>query len=136
MEVSGQIHAPVALSPGTHWKGGWMGPRDGLDVVATRRNHSSCRDSNPGQARISVTILTELPRLFCPSISSHMLGDTRHTGFHFLKPRLFRPSVSSHVSGYTRQGGFHFLLFPQFVSGIPNYHLHCHEETTVPFLLI
>jgi len=33
MEVSGQLHAPAAFpwekSPGTHWIGGWVGPRAG-----------------------------------------------------------------------------------------------------------
>jgi hypothetical protein len=28
MEASGQLHAP-----GTHWIGGWVGPRAGLDAV-------------------------------------------------------------------------------------------------------
>jgi hypothetical protein len=35
MEVSGQLHAAAALppvkNPGTHWIGGWVGPRAGLD---------------------------------------------------------------------------------------------------------
>ena len=35
MEVSGQLHTPAALpkekSPGTHWKGGSVGPRIGLE---------------------------------------------------------------------------------------------------------
>jgi hypothetical protein len=36
MEVSGQLHAPVALplgerAPGIHWIGGWVNPRVGLD---------------------------------------------------------------------------------------------------------
>jgi hypothetical protein len=33
--VSGQLHAPAALypreGPGTHYTGGWVGPRAGLD---------------------------------------------------------------------------------------------------------
>jgi hypothetical protein len=42
--VSGQRHAPAALLPpgkgppvpiGTHWTGGWVGPRAGLDTEAT-----------------------------------------------------------------------------------------------------
>jgi len=38
MEVSGEIHAPVALPPRvtgpcTHWTGGWVGPRAGLEAV-------------------------------------------------------------------------------------------------------
>jgi hypothetical protein len=35
MEVSGQLHAPAALppgkSPGTHFIGGWVEPREGLE---------------------------------------------------------------------------------------------------------
>jgi hypothetical protein len=34
MGVGGQHHAPAALTPerpGTHWIGGWVGPRTGLD---------------------------------------------------------------------------------------------------------
>jgi hypothetical protein len=37
MEVIGQLHAPFALPPrkarGTHWIGGWVGPRASLDDV-------------------------------------------------------------------------------------------------------
>jgi hypothetical protein len=38
MEVSGQLHAPATLpprerTPGTHWMGGWVGPRSVLDYV-------------------------------------------------------------------------------------------------------
>jgi hypothetical protein len=38
MEVSGQLHTPVAFSlrergTDTHWIGGWVGPRAGLDEV-------------------------------------------------------------------------------------------------------
>jgi hypothetical protein len=39
MGVSGQHHAPAPLyprerTPGTHWTGGWVGPRAGLDAEA------------------------------------------------------------------------------------------------------
>jgi hypothetical protein len=42
MEVSGQLHAPVALPPGrgasgTLWLGGWVGPRTGLDDLEERK---------------------------------------------------------------------------------------------------
>jgi hypothetical protein len=41
MEVSGQLHALAALPPtetalGTHWPGGWVCPRAGLDAVVKR----------------------------------------------------------------------------------------------------
>jgi hypothetical protein len=33
--------------PGTHWVGGWVGPRAGLDAVVKRKIPSPYRDSNP-----------------------------------------------------------------------------------------
>jgi hypothetical protein len=35
--VSGQLHAPTALPRNTHWIGGWLGPRVGLDAVDKRK---------------------------------------------------------------------------------------------------
>jgi hypothetical protein len=51
MQVSGQLHAPAALpprerAPGTHWIGGWVGPRAILDAVVKRRIPSPRRESN------------------------------------------------------------------------------------------
>jgi hypothetical protein len=48
----GQRHAPAALypgerTPGTHWTGGWVGPRAGLDTEARGRIRCPCRGSNP-----------------------------------------------------------------------------------------
>jgi hypothetical protein len=44
MELSGRLHAPAALLPGrnlgTRWIGGWVGPRDGVDVF--REEKVSC----------------------------------------------------------------------------------------------
>jgi hypothetical protein len=52
MEVSGQLHAPAALpprerAPGTHWIGGWVGPRAVLDAVVKRKIPSPGRESKP-----------------------------------------------------------------------------------------
>jgi hypothetical protein len=51
MEVSGQLHAPAALSPregapGTHCIGGWVGPRAVLDAVVKRKIPSPRWESN------------------------------------------------------------------------------------------
>jgi hypothetical protein len=35
--MNGQHHAPAALPPGTHWIGGWVGPRAGLEDVEKRK---------------------------------------------------------------------------------------------------
>jgi hypothetical protein len=51
MEVSGQLHAPTALPPerarGTHWVGGLVGPRAGLDDVE-KGKFLPYRDSTSG----------------------------------------------------------------------------------------
>jgi hypothetical protein len=51
MGVSGQRHAAAALTPGestpdTHWTGGWVGPRAGLDTEATGKILCLCPESN------------------------------------------------------------------------------------------
>jgi hypothetical protein len=51
--MSGQRHAPAALypqgkDPGTHWTGGWVGLRAGLDTEAKGKILCPCRGSNPG----------------------------------------------------------------------------------------
>jgi hypothetical protein len=51
MEVSGQLHARADLPPGkelgTHWIGGWVGLRAGLDAGMRRKIPAPYRDSNP-----------------------------------------------------------------------------------------
>jgi len=69
MEMSGQLHAPSALYPreratGTHYRGGLLGPRAGLDTaVEERKIPRPCRQSNPGRPTCSlVNILIDLSR--------------------------------------------------------------------------
>jgi len=38
---------PWERAPGTHWIGGWVGPKAGLDTVVRRKIPSLYRDSNP-----------------------------------------------------------------------------------------
>jgi len=45
MDVSGRF-SPRA--PGTHWIGGWAGPRAVLDATVKRKTPSPRRESNPG----------------------------------------------------------------------------------------
>jgi hypothetical protein len=69
MEVIGQLHVPAALPPGkeppvTHWTGGWVGPRAGLDAVVKRKILSPCRQSNPPIIQpVTQRCTTELSRL-------------------------------------------------------------------------
>jgi hypothetical protein len=55
MKASGQLHAPAVITPrerapGTHWIGGWVGLRAGLDTVVKRKIPSPRRESNPDHA--------------------------------------------------------------------------------------
>jgi hypothetical protein len=51
MEVSGQLHALAALPqrevPGTHWIGGWVGPKAVLDAMVKRKIPSPRLESSP-----------------------------------------------------------------------------------------
>jgi hypothetical protein len=63
MEMSGQFHAPAEeRHPSTHYIGGWVDPRVGLNSVEKRkRSLAPARNGTP--AVHSVGILTELSRL-------------------------------------------------------------------------
>jgi hypothetical protein len=45
------LFTPRERALGTHWIGGWVGPRGGLDAVLIRKIPSSRRDSNPDHPR-------------------------------------------------------------------------------------
>jgi hypothetical protein len=47
---------PGERAPGTHWLGGWVGPRFDLDAAEKRKN-LHCRDSNPGLSVCSPSVL-------------------------------------------------------------------------------
>jgi hypothetical protein len=64
--VSGQLHAPTLgeRAPSTHWIGGWMGPRAGLDDVENRKylilpgltlQHLSCPARSQSLYQLSYT---------------------------------------------------------------------------------
>jgi hypothetical protein len=64
MEVSGKLHALVALPggtpPGTNCIGGWVGPRAGLDAVKRRKISCPCRESNPSSFVVQYRIMGSL----------------------------------------------------------------------------
>jgi hypothetical protein len=68
MKVSGQLHAPAALSPrerapGTHWIGGWVGPRAVLDAVVKRKIHTPTGTRNIDHKPVAQRYTTELSQL-------------------------------------------------------------------------
>jgi hypothetical protein len=52
---------PREIAPGTHWIGGWVCPRAGLDPVE-KRKILHCRKSNPGLPAILNQIIKEKKR--------------------------------------------------------------------------
>jgi hypothetical protein len=56
MRVSGQRHARPRFTPGTHWIGGWVGPRAGLEAEARGKILCPCRGSNPDRPVRSQTL--------------------------------------------------------------------------------
>jgi hypothetical protein len=58
MRVSGQRHAPAALysgerTPYTHWIGGWVGLRAGLDTEDRGKILYLCQEPNPSPGLIN-----------------------------------------------------------------------------------
>jgi hypothetical protein len=58
----GELSSPCPghFTFGTHWRGGWVGPRTGLDAVEYRTISRSHRESNPGYP-------VRTPSLYWPS---------------------------------------------------------------------
>jgi hypothetical protein len=85
MDVSGQLHAPAALPPGkehsgTHWIGGWVGPRAILDAVVKRKIPSPRRDSNPRTPIIQLVAERYTGNQLLTAVLAHL---TITTGFDF-----------------------------------------------------
>jgi hypothetical protein len=77
MQVSGQFHAPAALPlgiepPGTHWIGGWVGPRVSLDDVEERRI-LHCRELNLGR---NINVFFLLYKTLVLNLSDYWTGKT------------------------------------------------------------
>jgi hypothetical protein len=52
MEVSHQLHTPAALPPketaiSTHYIDGWVGPKDGLDIMEKRKISWTYKELKP-----------------------------------------------------------------------------------------
>jgi hypothetical protein len=96
---------PRERAPGTHWIGGWVGPRAGLDAVVKRKIPSPRRESNPttpivqsvAQCYTDLTI-TALLTFRCPEkkICRHVpflpmrAGSRDSSAVHGLDGRRFR----------------------------------------------
>jgi hypothetical protein len=69
MVLSGQFHSPAVLhqvkSPDTHWTGGSVGPRAGLEAEAKRKNlHFPCRELNPSRPDGGLVTVLKIRHMF------------------------------------------------------------------------
>jgi hypothetical protein len=89
---------PRERAPGTHWIGGWVGYRVGLDTVLMRKFPSPCRDSNSpiihSVAQCYTTELSQLPTgalCGCLTASLRLLQNRRLKIITFVpfSPRLW-----------------------------------------------
>jgi hypothetical protein len=53
------LYLPEKVPPGTHWIGGWVGPREGLDAVEPACSLSQYRLSYPEGIKIKYKLLTK-----------------------------------------------------------------------------
>jgi hypothetical protein len=91
MKLSGQLHAPGCFNPrekacSTHWIGGWVVSRAGLDMVVKRKIRSPCQDLNPESSPQSTAIplsylLKRIRNLSLASILLNFLNGVKMQSF-------------------------------------------------------
>jgi hypothetical protein len=62
-------------APGTHYIGGWVGPRTGgLDTVEKRKIHRPCRELNPDSSAVQPAVRRYTDRTI-PVLSCYLYSD-------------------------------------------------------------
>jgi hypothetical protein len=61
---------PRKTAPGTHWTGGWVGPRAVLDAVVKRKIPSPRRESNPRTPIIQPVAAFIICKYGCPKVTT------------------------------------------------------------------
>ena len=109
--VSGQLQAPAASppwkNPGTHWAGGWVGPRTGLDDSGDEKNLLSqqyLRPRLPNHWPVGIqTVLFWLPTLlwWFMYVVQHAFCLCKY--YPSLPPdKLKNPPISTHGNGWMK----------------------------------
>jgi len=133
---------PQERAPGSHWIGGWVGLRAGLDAVEKRKNPYPCREQEPGRrARSLLTILTEISRLLCIKCTCIFTWTVRLcallprliTCTHPFVPQIFLElmSLSSKLRGFKTQGNVCMKCFLKPPSAVVN--VECFSRTSCCF---
>jgi hypothetical protein len=119
--VSGQSHAPDALSPqkrtpGSHWTGGWVGLRAGLDTEARTKILCFCPGSNPGVPASSQSLYwLKYPSFSSKPIRTHTLSSisrrSRCSAVETVSLNNVRINRAINVFWYTLGGVGRYILF-------------------------
>jgi hypothetical protein len=56
---------PEEITPDTHWPGGWLGTRDGVDTVEYKKISCPCRILNLGRPARIPTEISRFNSLYC-----------------------------------------------------------------------
>jgi hypothetical protein len=102
--MSVQLHAPAALTPGekdsdTHWIGGWVGPRAGLEELEKWKFFPPL-GSNTERVAAAVIFLTWIWEV----LGSNLGRDTEFSDF-----RRFPQSKKEYTGIITEIDNYHFL---------------------------
>jgi hypothetical protein len=120
--------------PGTHWIGGLVGPRAGVDAVAKRQKYplpAPARESNSGRLVCSLLfILTELPGL-----SARIINELGQTVFS-CKLEGTGPYVLASYSGSSEFGSRHVrrlygLMYREIINDIYIFENLFQKEYTI-----
>jgi hypothetical protein len=91
----GRAFTPGERTPGTHWTGGWVGPRAGLDTEVTGKILCPCRGSNPDRLVVQ-SVFWHYTAWATPSHSTILDDAVSLTCVH--TPRMNRVQASATAS--------------------------------------
>jgi hypothetical protein len=77
MGVNVSITPQSRFTPGTHWTGGWVGPRAGLDTEDTGKILCLCRGSKPDRHVVQPVVKTPFRLSYPAPAFVHLLLKTR-----------------------------------------------------------
>jgi hypothetical protein len=144
MEVNGQLHAPAALPPRkyppvTHWIGGWVDPRVGLDAVE-KRKLLQCRESNPGRPARNPSLY----RLSYPNSSLTCKAGNFFIGWVTISLCFARTSDNQHVDGGFGRRCNRFTAkkwiivwtsLPCWTDNLPHFSSNCYSSVDIVLIL-
>jgi hypothetical protein len=102
-----------ASSPGIHWRGGWVGPRAGLEGVVKIKNPCSCQEPNASCPAHSLVIIPNLPRTHLQRLQTILAINVAKSRNGKQMTKITRAEPTVHAR-QTASDGTESSLAPQF----------------------